>query len=354
MNITFMIGNGFDVGLGMRSKFKDFFPIYKENAVDKKEQIKQLSNKIEGDYETWADFESALGKYTESFSSDNKDLFVEQIKDFEQDFIDYLKTQEERLSFDDVEGISKLITNALVNYYSLDNLSPFSNSVIKDLYSSRARENHVFNFINFNYTSVLKDCLATIKNGDVHKRSSPNGSHTDKIGKVVHVHGLKDSFPIIGVNDVEQISNKELANDVDFIKNIVKPIMNERIRMNYDKDASELISKSTIICVYGMSLGKTDKKWWDMLINWLAYDRNRHLIIFDYDKNYTSSTPYDLIEKQDELVGKLANYSNKKVSDIFILRDRIHLAIHKNIFEIDLRKNKSIKLNFQELLMANE
>ena len=28
VKITFLIGNGFDVGVGMNSRFKDFFPIY--------------------------------------------------------------------------------------------------------------------------------------------------------------------------------------------------------------------------------------------------------------------------------------------------------------------------------------
>ena len=37
MNITFMIGNGFDIGLGMRTSFKDFFDIYCAKALKKEE-----------------------------------------------------------------------------------------------------------------------------------------------------------------------------------------------------------------------------------------------------------------------------------------------------------------------------
>ena len=63
MIITFMIGNGFDVGLGMRSRFKDFFPVYLANSVSKEDDIKQLSEKIGDHYDTWADFELQMGRW---------------------------------------------------------------------------------------------------------------------------------------------------------------------------------------------------------------------------------------------------------------------------------------------------
>ena len=56
MNITFLIGNGFDVGMGMESKFKDFFPIYEAKSLNKEDRIKKLSQEIGNDYDTWADF----------------------------------------------------------------------------------------------------------------------------------------------------------------------------------------------------------------------------------------------------------------------------------------------------------
>ena len=52
MNITLLIGNGFNIGVGMKSKFKDFFPIYKDKFVKKPVHIKQLSENIKGNYDT--------------------------------------------------------------------------------------------------------------------------------------------------------------------------------------------------------------------------------------------------------------------------------------------------------------
>ena len=113
MNITFLIGNGFDVGLGMKSRFKDFFPIYKEKSQNKEPRIKQLSDNIEGNYDTWADFENALGEYTLKFTQENKQNFIDQIKDFETEFIAYLKWQESTLSFKDTDRIANIVLEAL-------------------------------------------------------------------------------------------------------------------------------------------------------------------------------------------------------------------------------------------------
>ena len=44
------------------------------------------------------------------------------------------------------------------------------------------------------------------------------------------------------------------------------------------------------------------------------------------------------LEKEDALIDKLSQYSTGV--DVEKLRSRIHIAVHKNIFEIDLAKQK--------------
>ena len=65
MNITFLIGNGFDVGVGMRSKFKDFFPQYIDKSKTKEKDIQHLAIEIERECEkyvcncrTWKSYEA--------------------------------------------------------------------------------------------------------------------------------------------------------------------------------------------------------------------------------------------------------------------------------------------------------
>lgn len=341
MNITFLIGNGFDVGIGMKSRFKDFFPIYKENSKSKAERIKQLSDEIEGNHETWADFEKALGEYTVKFTSETKQIFIDQVKDFETEFISYLESEESRLSFEESDEISRVMIGALSKYYSVSNLAPESNAELSAVYTNHAGENHVYNFVNFNYTDILKNCLDTIPGKVVCKRKRGDTDKVDKIGTIIHVHGKNKLHPIIGVNDVSQIVNEELAKDLRFTKCIVKPSVNEFLRLGNDKKATNIINSSTIVCVYGMSLGATDKKWWDMILSWLYGSSARQLVLFDYDEHYTTATPFGWIEKEDEIIDKLSKYNNSKSVNVENLRSRIHIAVHKNIFQMDFFDEKS-------------
>ncbi|MBQ2987430.1 MAG: hypothetical protein IJE23_08115 [Tyzzerella sp.] len=350
MNITFLIGNGFDVGIGMKSRFKDFFPIYQENSCKKEERIRKFSDVIGSDYDTWADFECALGQYTLKFNNETKQDFIAQVKDFENDFIEYLKHNEMTLVFDDEVG--DLMVNALVQFYDSKNLAPESSAAIRKVYSTHGAENHTYNFINFNYTFTLEKCLKTISDDVVRTRRSGNVEKVDKIGQVVHVHGNCELYPIIGVNDKSQIANKELAEDGMFCRYIVKPLLNQFLRQGNDANTTNIINQSTIICVYGMALGETDKKWWNLLIKWLNGNSERQLVVYEYDNKYTTSTQFGWLEKEDLIINKLAQYSGVG-NDIEKLRSRIHIAIHKNIFSmrLSMRSDEEMDQLYNEIIM---
>ena len=67
MNITFFIGNGFDLNLGLKTSFIDFIKIYKNESSDN-EIIKNFKQKICENQELWSNAEVAFGKYTADFS----------------------------------------------------------------------------------------------------------------------------------------------------------------------------------------------------------------------------------------------------------------------------------------------
>lgn len=346
MQITFLVGNGFDIGIGMQSRFKDFFPIYQAQSQNKKYEIKKFADEIGSDYETWADFETALGKYTKEFTLGTKHIFIKQLRDFEIEFIEYLKKQESGLSFKETNKIAEVMINALTKYYSINNIASLSNKAISEVYSNHAVEHHVYNFVNFNYTSVLEKCLKTIPERLVCKRMHSGWDKFDKVGQIIHVHGRNDMYPIIGVNDVSQIANKALLEDHQFAQYIVKPSLNQLLRQENDENTTNLINQSTIICVYGMSMGSTDKKWWELLLLWLHGNSERQLVLFDYDDKFSYSIPFDWIDKEDQIIDKLTQYNTDLSVNVEDLRPRIHIAVHKNIFQMNLtqdpEKNKPL------------
>lgn len=336
MNITFLIGNGFDVGMGLRSKFSQYFPLYIEESKNKHNSIKALSDNIDSNRTEWSYFEKKLGEYTKNFTLQTKNDFIAQVKDFELGFISYLHEEEGKLNYDS-KLISDKFRKSLLNFYRDNNLNEGSTETITNQFMRYSHDNKVFNFIDYNYTNVLEKCLSAFSQGILERLS--NG-YVYKIGNIIHVHGIKNNLPIMGVNDSSQIENQELANNKNFARLIVKPLLNNANRTNNDKNATNLIQTSNIICIYGMSLGETDKKWWVLIIKWLVADANRQLIIFDYDENYQPSSQFDFINKEDNIISKFNEYVKEDKIDVESLRLRIHIAVHKNIFALNLRKDE--------------
>lgn len=340
-----MIGNGFDMGLGMATSFKQFFPVYRAKSLDKEENIKQLSQSITDDEEAWSYFEKQLGVYTSEFDEETSVNFKHQVNDFTSEFIAYLRLQEERLSFDDEQVISKTISNALTSFYKDGNLPTESYSCISQLFQNNVYDEHRYNFISFNYTDSLQKCLGCLKDNIVATRKlSSSTTKTDRIGIVVNVHGTKDGYPIMGVNDKTQIANKELAENKSFTDRLIKPQLNSRLRMNNEGQAINVLNSSKIICIYGMSLGETDRDWWDRVITWLHNDSSRQLVIFNYDDKYSTSLPTNWLDKEDGIIEQLTSYNKNKDINVDNLRSRIHIAVHKNIFSMPLTK-KSDEIN---------
>lgn len=69
MNIVYLVGNGFDVKLNLKTKYRDFYEhAYTINDSDT-ELIKSLKQEIMNGIDNWADLELELGKYTVKLKS---------------------------------------------------------------------------------------------------------------------------------------------------------------------------------------------------------------------------------------------------------------------------------------------
>ena len=66
MDITYLIGNGFDINIGLATRYCDFYEYYKQQPSSNK-TIAKLKNDIRCNYENWADLEVKLGEYTADF-----------------------------------------------------------------------------------------------------------------------------------------------------------------------------------------------------------------------------------------------------------------------------------------------
>lgn len=59
MNIVFLIGNGFDLNLGLNTRYSDFYEYYKnQRAKDERPYIRSFLNDLASN-EDWSDFDLA-------------------------------------------------------------------------------------------------------------------------------------------------------------------------------------------------------------------------------------------------------------------------------------------------------
>ena len=340
MNVTFLIGNGFDLGVGLRTGYKDFYKVYCESESTGNSALKHFKADILKHPDTWADFESSFGQYASNFLS--SDEYMQLFEDFMNGISQYIEKEERRFDETNTDEMIRGMKTGLTNYYKL---RPVDRAVLDDIIS---RNFKTYNFITFNYTQCLDKCVDAIK-------SSPKRAELiqGEIDRVVHVHGYTNKDMIIGVNDGSQIANDAFAQNSTVIDEIVKPRQNEIIKMNYDYRATKLIQESTIICIYGMSLGATDQKWWELLLEWLQADENRHLIIL---KHEDPNKPLRLIPHWRRFVNQtkdsLFSYGEIPEESKEKLEARIHIDVDNNIFAMNIRKKLKASVENVDAILA--
>ena len=82
MNFTFLIGNGFDLNLGLRTDYPSFLRFYLEEKHDN-----ALTNAIKNDIETWANLEEQLGTYAGTIQEDDIDEFLSEKEELEASLV---------------------------------------------------------------------------------------------------------------------------------------------------------------------------------------------------------------------------------------------------------------------------
>ena len=112
---------------------------------------------------------------------------------------------------------------------------------------------------------------------------------------------------------------------------VIKQQANESYQENTDTKAQQILQNSTIIYIYGMSLGETDKLWWNRICTWLRGSDARHLIIQNYAMSHKGVYPlqYQLAEKRKKK--EILSFSDYDDNIKTALMKRIHIT-GDNIF----------------------
>ncbi len=264
LRITCLIGNGFDIGLGLKTSYKDFLHSFLSNNKNLSDSKRWLIKEIKKDIDNWSDAELAFGKLNFSEQGQNvEDKFLNCMRDIYRELKVYLLEQERRLVIPDEDrrDVATSFLNYLIQVLRFD-VDGVKSSEFQRLFITH---NEIeLNFINFNYTRTLETIL------DLDDDCSPrhiffkDSKLKIEINHVLHPHGALDRDIVFGVADSSQIVDGELAKLSEIDGYLIKGKMLNRNKKEYD-EANNLIGSSDIIFSFGLSYGVTDKNWWDQL-----------------------------------------------------------------------------------------
>lgn len=334
MHITWLFGNGLDIGFGLKTRYLDFYKYLETKSNDDNLIMKRIKeDKDNGDiYEKWADYEIKLGDITKDFNAEKREQLIEDKLEIDDYLNDYLKSIDESIDLSNIDAIN-IMKEALPDI--INDKKEYEAKKVISLLDKNINSNFVFNAISFNYTRTVSLLWNNYKNGlaNLKINGCPNQGYSCMFNKPFYLHGtVYNHEMIIGVNDDTQITNEEFAKDENFKNAFLK---RETLKIagqgNYDK-FKKIISSSNIICTYGLSLGRMDQCYWEIikehLINFDAL-----LIIYIYDKNYVEKGIIKEDNYKKSIKLNFYNSCNATEDEINKIKDKILVEPNHNIFE---------------------
>lgn len=360
MNITFLIGNGFDRALGLKTGYSHFYKWYCAQKSDS-DIVNKFRESIDADIKCtdentiklWSDAELGLAAVTEKYSIED---FITCCEDMHDMLTEYLAEQDAMFLEGDEKfnQIVQLFSSQLVEFQQ--DLDRTEQQLFTKIRNDNREYDSLINIITLNYT---RTCDKIHKALSAKALSSWNmrSTHYLKMGKIVHAHGYVDNFPILGVCDPKLIANQQYLDNPAFRALMIKK---ESIRVageTWRDDTNALINNSSIICIFGASLGASDSDYWKNIATWLNGGANRRLVIFWFDSNIkkTNISYYQKYVTKQKIQDRFLNFSNFDENTREQLRDRIHIVVnapHMFVIPYELKVKSTEEKNSEALEKA--
>jgi len=310
--ITFITGNGLDLRLGLDTRYIDFYKYIDKNKLHPENRIYKA---IQGDPVTWANFEYQLGAYTR-YIDDFKEagrvseakVFHDELEQVTLDLARYLRTQDEK--FEREKYMHGITRDTLLDGLSSGQKEQFIP------YLNGGQQNGI-GFVTLNYTSTLEKLIGSFK-----ALSSDRTYFTE----IHHIHGSLVEDMTLGVNDESQMSSVMMGSERD---DLIKPRLIQSMKDGRISHTKEMLKKSSIVVLYGTSIGDTDKYIWEIVLDWLKNKVDRLLIIHKYSSSYTI---------ESRTISRRKKLLNTEVEDLFLgkveIAEEIKNELRERIFVI--------------------
>lgn len=355
VNITYMIGNGFDIALGLKTRYSDFMKHYcglDKNSSPVLARFQDVIRKDNCDF--WSCAEEAFGKMDWSgFDSVNTvKTFYECVLDFQNEFEIYLKNQWKRFVLPEGKEGTEIARQLFEKMLHID-------SFMGDRFAQEFRQfvlhNGIcFRFIVFNYTDVIEQMWAalTMRQNDGtrafdivydNKRMSVN------VVSPCFVHGVfSRSKYLFGVDNANQVKDKVVREACENTGTLIKPYMDADSGLGYDERAKALIESSDMIVTFGLSFGMSDLVWWERLYQHV-FGRERGLIVCPYyDTKHAVMNSGDavVIDKQNALSRIFSSLGGDPKYQLNFNRNRIRNVRLLDDFERDIGNGTKTRCDY--------
>lgn len=334
MNITFLIGNGFDRALGLRTGYSHFYKWYCEKKSES-DVINGFRQSIDEDIKCtdenttklWSDAELGLAKVTGKYSIDD---FVTCCEDMHDMLTEYLTEQNGKFPDSDekLTQIVQIFSSQLVEFQQ--DIKPTEQQLFTKLRNDNREYDSLINIITLNYTSTCDKIHKALSAKPLLSWTARNSAHYMKMGKLIHAHGYVDNFPILGVCNPGLIENQQYLDNPAFRALMIKQESIKAVGETWRDDTFSLINNSNIICIFGASLGESDSDYWQHIATWLNGSASHRLVIFWYDSNAqkTNISYYQRYITEQRVQNKFLDFTNSDENGRNHLRERIHVVIN--------------------------
>ena len=290
LNVTLFIGNGFDLGLGLKTGYKDFLLRYLNRERKINDVVDRFVDRIQKDKDSWGDAELAFGQMEFSLlGRDVESAYRMCIHDFQQSLESYLSDEADRLilSKGQLASIREQFARAVVNI--------IVNAGVEEVFNGMTKV--VIDVLTLNYTDTIDRLLdfggKTLRPRIYFKHSNVNVEV--RFRDVVHLHGKigMNSQVLFGVDNPNQVADLKLQLLCESEGYLLKPQKARIGNLSQYWKGKEILGKSDVVILFGVSYGKTDMSWWDDIAAHVVEDvkgsRKRitefHVILCPYSKN---------------------------------------------------------------------
>ena len=303
MRYVIMIGNGFDIGLGLRTAYSDFIDEYKNSpttlpmglhGINDPEGV--LKAHIRRDPQTWADAERAFAelRFSELFKgcTNIRRCILDVFASFTSALNNYLAKQEYSREHNRVtRNVSELFFQHMMQSVFMGMPEWLRMHELDRLVDTNGIQ-QMLNYcscINFNYTGTFDNLLGSLGHYSIRQRAFRieilNRKTPFVLERLVHVHGSnKERNSIFGVSDSQQITDfvaREMAETIGFL---VKDCTDrEKSAGNYDL-ATDILNNADRVVLFGLSIGNSDKYWWRLLLERVRTVKDFRVFVFPFSK----------------------------------------------------------------------